>query len=109
MRRSSIFRTAGFILLGVGAASAVGALVVRDQISRHRRNLFSGQALKRFAALGYLSGVPASIELVQLLRDFVTWEPNTILRRRAAQILARMERQLGEQTTGSGLPAGIAG
>jgi predicted component of type VI protein secretion system len=95
MRRSSILRTAGFILLG-------------DQISRHRRNLFSRQALKRFAALGYLSGVPASIELVQLLRDFVTWEPNTILRRRAAQILARMERQLGEQT-GSTVPTGIAG
>jgi hypothetical protein len=95
------------ILLGVGSVSAIGALVVRDQISRHQRNLFSGQALKRFAALGYLSGAPASVELVQVLRDFVAWEPNLILRRRALQILTRMERQLERQP--GPLPAGAAG
>jgi hypothetical protein len=95
------------ILLGVGSMSAIGALVVRDQISRHQRNLFSGQALKRFAALGYLSGAPASVELVQVLRDFVAWEPNLILRRRALQILTRMERQLERQP--GPLPAGAAG
>jgi hypothetical protein len=32
---------------------------------------------------------------VHLLRDFVAWEPNQLLRRRARQILERMERQLG--------------
>lgn len=106
MRRSSILRTAGIILLSAGAASAVGALVVRDQMSRHRRNLFSRQALKRFAALGYLSGTPASVELVQVLRDFVAWEPNSILRRRALQIVSRMERQLEHQPVTR--PAGIA-
>ena len=104
MRRSSILRTTGIVLLSVGAVAAVGALVVRDQISRHQRNLFSGQALKRFAALGYLSGTPAS---VQLLRDFCAWEPNRILRRRATRILARMERQLERQAGPA--PAGIAG
>lgn len=98
-------------MLSVGAAAAVGAFVVRDQISRHQRNLFSSQALKRFAALGYISGTPASVELVQLLRDFCAWEPNGILRRRASQILARMERQLQSQasTTTAGVSAGIAG
>jgi hypothetical protein len=109
MRRSSVLRTAGYILLGIGAASAVGALVVRDQMSRHQRNLFSGQALKRLAALGYLSGSPATVALVQLLRDFVAWEPNALIRRRAVQLLARMERQLGRATNGSDTPAGIAG
>lgn len=107
MRRSSILRTAGIILVGVGTAAAVGALVVHDQISRHQRNLFSERALQRFAALGYLSGTPASVELVQLLRDFCAWEPSPILRRRAAQILARMERQLERQAGAA--PAGIAG
>ena len=107
MRRSSVLRTTGIVLLSVGAAAAVGALVVRDQISRHQRNLFSGQALKRFAALGYISGTAASVELVQVLRDFCAWEPNAILRRRATQILARMERQL-EREAGPA-PAGIAG
>jgi hypothetical protein len=109
MRRSSVLRTAGIILLSIGAASAVGALVVRDQIVRHSRDLFSRHALKRFAALGYLSGTPASIELVQLLRDFVAWEPNTILRRRAMQILVRMERQLERDSAPDPQPAGVAG
>lgn len=106
MRRSSILRTTGIVLLSVGTAAAVGALVARDQMSRHQRNLFSPQALKRFAALGYISGLAASVELVHVLRDFVAWEPNSILRRRASQILARMERQLEKQGP---LPAGIAG
>jgi hypothetical protein len=107
MRRSSILRTAGVVFLSVGAVSAIGALVVRDQISRHQRNLFSRQALKRLAALGYIAGAPASVELVQVLRDFVAWEPNSLLRRRAQQILVRMERQLGEQP--DPVPAGVAG
>lgn len=107
MRRSSILRTTGIALLGIGAVAAVGALVVRDQIARHQRNLFSDRALRRFAALGYLSGTSASVELVQLLRDFCAWEPNTILRARAHQILARMERQLERQA--GAMPAGIAG
>jgi hypothetical protein len=109
MRRSSVLRTAGIILLSIGAASAVGTLVVRDQMVRHSRDLFSRQALKRFAALGFLSGTPASIELVQLLRDFVAWEPNTILRRRALQILVRMERQLERDNAPAPQPAGVAG
>lgn len=107
MRRSSILRTTGVVLLSVGTVVAVGALIVRDQISRHQRNLFSERALNRFAALGYISGTPASVELVQLLRDFHAWEPNAILRRRAGQILARMERQLERQAGAA--PAGIAG
>jgi hypothetical protein len=107
MRRSSILRTTGIVLLGVGAAAAVGVVVARDQMTRHRRDLFSGQALKRFAALGYLAGTPASVELVQLLRDFCSWEPNAILRRRATQILTRMEGQLERQA--GAVPAGIAG
>lgn len=95
------------ICLAVGATAALGTFVVRDQISRHQRNLFSRQALKRLAALGYLAGAPASVELVQVLRDFVAWEPNSILRRRAQQILARMERQLEHQP--DPVPAGAAG
>lgn len=107
MRRSNILRTVGIVLLAVGAAAGVGALVVRDQLDRHKRELFSGVALKRFAALSWLAGTPASVELVQLLRDFCAWEPNAILRRRATQILTRMERQLERQA--GAVPAGIAG
>jgi hypothetical protein len=118
MRRSTILRTAGYILVGIGIATAAGALVVRDQMSRHQRNLFSRQALKRFAALAYLSGVPASVEMIRLLRDFAAWERNSVIRRRALLLLARMERQLEEQPpggagtgagAGAGIPAGLAG
>ena len=108
MRRSSILRTTGIVLISVGAVAGLGALVVRDQISRHRRNLFSPRALKRFAALGYLAGVPSTVELVQMLRDYCAWEQNTILRKRSQQIIARMERQLEEQALLPD-PAGIAG
>lgn len=97
MRRSSILKTAGFALIGAGAIAALGTLVARDQMSRHRRDLFSAHALKRFAALGYLSGTPPTVELVQLLRDFCRREPNRILQRRAQQIVARMEQQLEQQ------------
>jgi hypothetical protein len=107
MRRSSVLRTAGIILVSVGAVAGAGALVVRDQLTRHQRNLFSRNALKRFAALGYLSGAPASVELVQVLRDFAAWEPNAVLRRRAANILSRMERQL--RTTAGTATTSIAG
>lgn len=106
MRRSSILRTVGLVLVGIGAFAGIGTLVVRDQIARHRRDLFSRQALKRFAALGYLSRTPPTVELVQLLRDFCAWEQNTILRRRALQIVNRMERQLAQPTSA---PTGTAG
>lgn len=102
MRRSSVLRTAGMVLLTAGALAAVGTFVVRDQVSRHRRNLFSANALKRFAALGYVSSLAASVDLVHLLRDFVSWEQSTLLRKRASQILARMERDLEAQIAASG-------
>lgn len=105
MRRSNVLRTGGIVLLVVGAIAALGTFVVRDQITRHQRNLFSTVPLKRFAALGYVAGLPASIDLIQVLRDFVAWEPNGILRRRATQILARKERQL----SASRAEPGIAG
>ncbi len=99
MRRSRILRTTGLILLTIAAVAAVGGLIVRDQIARHRRDLFSSRALQRFAALGYIAGLGATVELVQLLRDFVAWESRSLLRRRALQILDRMEQQLRQGTS----------
>ena len=107
MRRSGILRTAGIILVSVGTVAAIGTLVMRDQMARHQRNLFSRHALKRFAALGFIAGLTASVELVTVLRDFVTWEPSSLLRKRAAQILSRMETQLEEQIAAR--PTGAAG
>ena len=95
MDSKSIIRTTGFTLLAVAAVGALGAILVRDQISRHRRDLFSSHPLRRLAALGYLGGRPASVEMVMLLRDFIAWEPRTLLRDRAKVMLSRMEGDLG--------------
>lgn len=100
-----ILRTTGLTALAVGAAAALGALIVRDQMSRHRRDLFSSHPLRRLAALGYLGGRKATVDSVQLLRDFIGWEPRPLLRRRAVSILERMERQLREAPAASGQEA----
>lgn len=104
MNRKRLLKVVGAVLLTIGAVAGLGTLLVRDQIERHRRSLFSPHALERFAALGYIAGMGASVEAVQLLRDFIAWEPRGLLRRRATQILARMERQLGRAAavTGAG-------
>ena len=95
MRREGM-RIMGLVLLTVGAAVALGVLVVHDQIARHRRELFSSRPLRRMAALSYLAGREATVEAVQLLRDFVAWEPRPMIRRRAIRILNRMERSLAQ-------------
>lgn len=95
MDSARVLRTLGFSLLAVAGAAVLGALLVRDQISRHRRELFSPHPLRRLAALGYLGSAPASVDLVLLMRDFIAWETRPLLRKRAMALLARMEESLG--------------
>ena len=94
MRRSSLVKTFGIVLLVMAATAGLATLIMRDQISRHKRDLFSAHAFRRFAALGYLARMPASIDLVRTLRDFVAREPRSLLRSRARSILVKMERAL---------------
>lgn len=98
MDTNRIVRTAGFALLAVAVATALGALLVRDQISRSRRDLFSPHPLRRLAALGYLGGLPASVDLVLLLRDFIAWEPRSLIKQRANTLLGKMESNLGARS-----------
>jgi hypothetical protein len=102
METKRVLRTTGLTVLAVAAATALGALLVRDQISRHQRDLFSPYPLQRLAALGYLGGRPASVDTVLLLRDFIAWEPRPLLRRRAAAVLARMEEAMDARGLASG-------
>jgi len=106
MGRGRTFRTISLVLLTILAVLGVSTLVVRDQITRHRRDLFSRSARQRLAALGFIAGSKASVDLVRLLRDFVASEPHGLLRRRAEQIIERMEAQL---VRGAPARAGIAG
>lgn len=86
-------KTAGIALAAAAAAGAVAALIVRDQMDRHQRDLFSPFSLKRLACLGHLSRAEASVSNINLLRDFVSWEPRKLLRNRGRVILQRMEDQ----------------
>jgi hypothetical protein len=86
-------KTAGITVLAVAAVGAVAALIVRDQLDRHQRDLFSPQPLRRLACLGHMARGDATVDNITLLRDFVAWEPRKLLRNRAKVILKRMEAQ----------------
>jgi hypothetical protein len=87
------FKVLGVTLAAVAAVGAVAALLVRDQMERHQRNLFSPYPLKRLACLGHMARSEATVEDINLLRDYVAWEPKRLLRNRARVILKRMEDQ----------------
>lgn len=106
MKARRVMKTAGLVALVLGAAAVLGAVVVRDQISRSRRDLFSAHPLRRLGALAYLAGHDATIEVVQLLRDFVAWEPRPLIRKRGVQLLRRMERAMQERPPRTGEIAG---
>jgi hypothetical protein len=85
--RTKVALIAGLLGLIAGVALA------QHSISRYRRALFSARPLKRLSALGYLSAHP-SVETVRLLRDYIAWEQQPMLRRRAQAIARRMEAKL---------------
>lgn len=85
-------KIAAITLAAAALAGAGLALIVRDQMSRHRRDLFSPQPLRRLAALGYMGRADTSVDNITLLRDFIAWEPRKLLRNRARSIVDRMER-----------------
>ena len=86
-------RIAGITVVAAAAAGALAAWLVRDQMSRHRKDLFSPHALRRLAALGHMSRADATVDHITLLRDFIAWEPRRLLRKRARAVLDRMERE----------------
>jgi hypothetical protein len=55
--------------------------------------LFDARTDRRRAALGFLAG-QGSVGTIRLLRDYLAWEQQPALRRRAEAILRRMETVL---------------
>jgi len=80
-------------VLGVALLGMLAAWIVRDQIARHRRDLFSPKFLRRLAALGHMAKVEASVDNINLMRDFILWERKHTLKERAKLIIARMEKE----------------
>jgi hypothetical protein len=87
-RRQKRLLTAGF----VGGILA-GVLLWSMQMQRCRRDLFSARPLRRLAALGYLGGQRGA-ETVRLLGEYIGWERNPALRRRAERLLGRLQASL---------------
>ena len=94
-RLGRFLKVAGVALLGAAAVTALGAWLARDQMDRHKRDLFSPHPLRRLAALGYLKSHPG-VDNVLLLRDYLAWEDRPLLRKRASSILEGMEEELVE-------------
>ncbi len=81
------------LLAALGLGLVTGVVLAQHSLSRYRRALFSGRPLKRLSALGYLSAHP-TVETVRLLRDYIAWEQQPMLRRRAEALVRRMEGKL---------------
>jgi hypothetical protein len=87
--RSRSWLFAGGAVMG----AAAGWLLAQQRFTYHRRDLFSPRPLRRLAALGFLAG-QNEVETVRLLRDYLAWERQPMLRRRAEAIVRRMEATL---------------
>ncbi len=88
MRSRSLLFTGGAV---VGAAA--GWVLAQRRLTFHRKDLFSPRPLRRLAALGYLAG-QSGVETARLLRDYLAWERQPMLRRRAEGILKRLQSTL---------------
>jgi hypothetical protein len=84
---------ASFVAVGFLGGMAAGSLLWSRMQRNCRRNLFSRHAMRRVAALGYLRARP-TVNTAQLLREYVAWEPRSILRHRGAKMLKRLESTL---------------
>ncbi len=93
-------KVVGIAALATAVAGGLAALLIRDQMSRHQRDLFNPLTFRRLAALGHMGRERATVNGVNLLRDFIAWEPRKLLQTRAQAIVERMERELGDGDAG---------
>ena len=91
-RNGSAMAAAGF---AVGVL--VGVLVWSGQMRRSRRDLFGASRIGRIAALGYLANHP-SVETARVLKDYVSWEREPLLRRRGQLALRKVELGLRQES-----------
>jgi hypothetical protein len=83
----------GFVAVGFIGGLAAGSVMWSRMQRQYRRNLFSKSPLRRIAALGYLR-TRRTVNTAQLLREYVAWEPRSILRGRGVRMLKRLEATL---------------
>jgi len=79
--------------VGFVGGVAAGTLLWARMQRAHRHDLFSSSPLRRVAALGFLRGRP-TVSTARLLREYVAWERNPVMRQRGAKILRGVEASL---------------
>ena len=90
---SGVDRRVWGFAVGLAAGAVAGyAWWTREQ-GRHQRALYHPRPMRRLAALGHLSGHP-TVDTVLVLREYLGWEKNAVLQRRARQLLTRFENAL---------------
>lgn len=82
------------MLLGAAAGLVVGWEVAQRRLDRHRAELFNPSASRRADALAYLAG-ERSEAAARVLREYLVWERDPGLRKRAGVLLRRLELSLG--------------
>jgi hypothetical protein len=78
---------------GLAAGIVGGWMLAQRRLATHQRDLFSPRPLRRLAALGYLAG-QTGVDTIRVLRDYLAWERQPVLRRRAQVILRGLESTL---------------
>ena len=78
---------------GLAAGAVAGWIIAQRRLATHQRDLFSPRPLRRLGALGYLAG-QTGVDTIRLLRDYLAWERQPVLRRRAQAILRGLESSL---------------
>ena len=81
------------VAVGFVGGIAAGTLVWSRLQRSYRHDLFSKRRLRRVAALGFLRSRP-TVGTARLLREYIAWEPNLLLRQRGKLLLKRVESVL---------------
>jgi hypothetical protein len=87
-------RSRGWLFAGgVAAGAMAGWMLAQRRLATHQHDLFSPRPLRRLAALGFLAG-QTGVDTIRLLRDYLAWERQPVLRHRAQAILRGLEATL---------------
>ncbi len=81
--------TAAGFLGGAALGTFLSSMIQHNS----RRELFSARPFRRYMALTYLR-TRGDVETARLLREYVGWERNAVLRKRAQRILRGVERRV---------------
>ncbi len=88
MAKRAKMTIAGF-LGGAALGTLLSSMIQHDS----RRELFSGRPFRRYMALTYLR-TRGDVETAHLLHEYVRWESNATLKKRAQRILRSVEARV---------------